>query len=252
MIFSTAPELLASSLGKLSRGAERCFFCGASCGQEFTTAEFVADSFTDRNSVASPASPFVCSGCVASMRNDLAEVALVNRSVQRPKADSSREGLQFRWFSWVVTATHSRAATPAHRELLREICLAPPNPPFAICIADGNKHQLYRTPVNHSVGRVMLNCEGSIVRYSPEELADRLELTTRLIAVVGKGVSSLARIYDPSCDMGVVIQLDRDGQDAAIYESWTRVRMQSLSELAIWLSPGKDDARERLNMPAAA
>lgn len=243
----TAPDLLAAARGRLIRGPYRCFFCGTSCGDDFPAAQYVADSFTERGSVAFPGSPFVCAGCVESMRSDLPDAKLVTGDIQRPKADSKRAGLQFRWFSWLITPQEALAATPAHRDKLLTICLSPPAPPFALCIADGNKHQLYRTPVNHVAGRVAVNCEGTRVDYHPDELRDRLDLTIRIVAEVGKGASSIARLMDPAAEMGLALQMS----DAALLDEWRRVRNEPLSALALWLTPGKDDCRDTVIAPAA-
>lgn len=244
----TAPVLFAQARGEpYQPGGERCFFCGASCGQEYLASQFVADSFTERNAVACPASQYVCGGCVACLRSDLDSVPLIDGTTQRPK-EGKRPTLQVRWFSWVITEKQAQAATAAHRDLLLGVCLSPPAPPYAICIADGNRHQLYRTPVNLSRERIALNCEGTRVDYHPDELRDRLHLTMRLVAVCGKGGDSLTRLRDPLQDMGVVLQLARTYQDAAdLYEQWRLVRSQPLTDLALWLTPGKDDCNDRLN-----
>lgn len=247
----TASQLLAVALGEpLRNGAHLCFYCGASCDESFSTSKHVAESFTERNGVASPGSSFVCAGCVQAMRSDLGSVALIDGTEYRSKEGGKRkprEGasgvIQMRWFSWVLTERKAIAATPAHRQQLLGTCLSPPDVPFAICIADGNKHQLYRTPVNYSAERIAVNCEGVRVDYAPDELRERMELTVKLISVVGKGAGSLDRIYDDQSDMSVSLQLAKEFTDVeSMYGTWRAVRHQPLSSLAIWLSPGKDEA----------
>lgn len=248
----TAPQLLADALG-LSRktGAQRCFYCGGACDESFTAAEYVADSFTARDDVAAPASAFVCWGCVEALRSDVTSVPLIDGTTQVPKEGGTRL-IQMRWFSWIITSEKAVAATPGHRELLKQVCLNPPAPPFAICIADGNKHQLYKTPVNLATGRISLNCEGVRVNYHPDDLRERMHLTLRLVAAGGKGINSLERFYDPRQDCSVVLQLSRQYTDAAaIYEQWRAVRLEPLTDLAIFLTPGKDDARDCLESATA-
>jgi len=243
----TAPQLFARALGaELRDGGFLCFYCGAACDDSFSTRDYVADSFTERNSVAAPGSRFVCGGCVQAMRSDLDTVRMIDGSTQRPKEGATRL-LQVRFFSWVIAEGVALAATPAHRDLIHAACVSPPAPPFAICIADGNKHQLFRTPVNYSAGRVAVNCEGTRVDFHPEELIERLHLTMRIIGACGKGGDSLDRLTDPLQDMSVVLQLARVYSDAAdLFENWRTVRYDNLTRLAIWLCPGKDDCNARL------
>lgn len=248
----TAPLLLAKSSGiDLQCGRYGCFYCGGSCDGTYSARQYVADSFTERNAVVSPGSECVCRGCVEAMRSDLGSVPLIDGGIHRSKEGGKRkpkEGaagtIQVRWFSWLLTETEALAATPSHRTLLLAACLAPPSPPFAICIADGNKHQLFRTPVNHSRERIAVNCEGARVHYHPDELRERLHVTTRLIATVGKGAESIGRLMDPNSDMGVAVQLSiGDPEALPLFEQWREVRNEPLSALSIWLSPGKDEAR---------
>ena len=263
MYFSivTTPTLFARARGEpYTPGDHCCFYCGGACDSQHAARRYVADSFTERGSVACPGSPYVCGGCVACLRSDLGSVPLIDGTTHASKAggkrkprDGSAGTIQVRWFSWVVTGSTAVAATPAHREFLARVCLDPPETPYAICLADGNKHQLYKTPVNHSRERIAVNCEGVRVDYSPDELRERIDLCLRLIAVVGKGSKSLARLADQTCDMGVVLQLANHYSDAdALYAEWRRVRNQPLSDLAIFISPGKEDALERLDTGAAA
>ncbi len=250
----SAPTLLALARGvDPACGPYACFYCGAPCNGALSAADYVASSFTERNAVACPASPYVCAGCREALRSDLASVPLLDGTTFRSKEGGKRrpkEGasgtIQMRWFSWVLTQSAARAATPAHRDLLGAVCLSPPEPPFAICIADGNKHQLFRTPVNRQRERIAVNCEGTRVAYHPAELQNRLHLVARLVAVCGKGGSSLDRLMDSGQDMGVVLQLAREYADAdQLYHHWRDVRNDPLTGLAVWLTPGKDDCRAR-------
>jgi hypothetical protein len=257
----TAPELFALASGvPLNYGEHRCFYCGCPTDESFPARRYVADSFTERDAVACPGSKYVCGGCVQCLRSDLGSVPLIDGATYRSKADGKRkpregaEGvIQMRWFSWVLTREKALGATPAHRELLNGICLAPPEPPFAICIADGNKHQLFRTPVCHSLERVSLNCEGTRVECHPEDLRDRLQLVMRLVAVVGKGADSLKRLMDPMSEMNVVLQLANHYDDAGeLFQAWRAVRCEPTTNLAIWLAPGKQEASECITRTAAA
>jgi hypothetical protein len=60
----TASSLFAS---KNSEGVNRCYYCGTVCGDEYHTADYVKDTFTNRDIVRYPGFEFVCIGCVESM-----------------------------------------------------------------------------------------------------------------------------------------------------------------------------------------
>lgn len=244
----TAPQLFAAARGvSVDRDSASCFYCGGRCGESLSVADYVADSFTERDAVACPGSPFVCGGCVEALRSDLESIPLISGETQTPKEGSTR-GLQVRWFSWVISPAGAFAATPAHRDLVAAACLNPPEPPFAICLADGNKHQLFRTPVNHSRETVAMNCEGTRVIYGPDELRDRLNLTMRMVAACGKGTDSVKRLMNPAAEISVALQMgstyDADTIDSLLGR-WRAVRNEPLTELAIWLCPGKEQAIER-------
>lgn len=249
----TAPQLLAQARGRsIESGNRQCFYCGGACGESFTVAEYVAESFTERDAVAAPGSDHVCGGCVEALRSDLDSIPLISGETQRPK-DGSTRGLQVRWFSWVISPAGACAATPAHRALLEAACITPPSPPFSIAICDGNKHQLFRTPVNYAVGSVSLNIEGTRVTYRPDELESRLGLTMRMVAACGKGTDSLRRLMDPASEISVALQMgatyDAD-TIGALFGDWRRVRNEPLTKLALWLCPGKEDAIQRLSSAA--
>lgn len=242
----TTTQLFAASRGvPLNQGDHRCFYCGGSCDDSLPTVRYVGKAFTERNQVGSPGSPCVCSGCVESIRSDVASVPMIDGTEKLGKDGKAK--IQIRWFSWVITTGKSLAATPAHRDLLKAICLDPPEPPFAICIADGNKHQLYQTPLNHSRDRIAVNCEGQIAHFSAEELRDRMRLTMKIVAAMGKGSDAVSRLYDPQKEMSVVLQIAGTYPNAdELFQAWQAVRCQALTHLAFWLTPGGEDCRNEL------
>lgn len=240
----TATQLFAEYRGiTVKSGAERCFFCGANCDNSLLSADCVAESFMERDLVRAPHSDFVCDGCAESMRSDIPFVEMLDGERKLPKAGSSRL-IQVRWFSWIIANGKSLAATPAHRDLIAETCLNPPKPPFAICVADGNKHLLYRTPVNHNQENIAVMCEGELIYFTPQQLRERLFLMMRVISICGKGGDSITRLLDPQQNMSVAMQLN--AWDDSLFSDWLAVRDEPLTSLAIWLCPGKDDCLERL------
>jgi hypothetical protein len=165
-----------------------------------------------------------------------AEITLIDGEIRR--------GQKVRGYSWVVTANSALAATKAHLEQLRALCLDPPEPPFAIVLTDsGQTHQLYRGTVNHSreVVTVTLEAEpvtyraGQRVFYRPDELAPRLDLCGRLIAATGKPA-----LREPITQRFALAVMERYCDGEALLNLWTRVREQPLSRLAAWISPAKE------------
>lgn len=241
---TTASALFGASRGRpVPPGPHVCYFCGVSCDAALSVDDHVSESFMDWDSVRAPGSRHVCAGCAESMRSDIESVEMIDGEIKRPK-DGSTRLIQIRWFSWLLYEGRAYAATPAHRDRIASLCLSPPATPFAICIADGNKHQLFRTPLNHSRKRVVVNCEGTIVVYSPDDLRDRLTLAMRVVGVCGKGGDSLDRLMDPRQNMSVALQLNN--ADVSLFPSWLAVRDEPLTTLAVWLCPGKEDCLDRL------
>lgn len=223
----TATQLFA---GVAPSGDEACFFCGGQCGVEYTAKEFVKDSFTERDQVFCGGSEFVCGGCVAAM-DEKADITLMD--------GERRSGQKTRNYSWVFTEKIRLAATKAHREQIADACLNPPEPPFAICIADGQKHQLWRTPVSSSQSVVSLNLEGVQVVYSPDDLRERLVSVKQIIACAGKTAVTSA---EPSRRLWQRLAMRLPPQRVhELCAWWDRVRLDPLTRLTVWIAPGKDE-----------
>jgi hypothetical protein len=224
MIYHTAPELLAASRGKLNRGPHRCFYCGAPCGEDYAAAEWVKESFTSRDTICGGG--FVCSGCT---------IALDERAVVEFNDGTRREGQKTRCYSWFLTPAKAIAATKAHLEWLRGLCLDPPEPPFSLVLSEsGQKHLLYRGVVCNSLKQCVVTLEGERVDFTPEALRDRLLLCRKLIAATGK--PALAEPLSPNSAMRIIAH----HHDDALPYTWNAVREQPLSRLAAWLAPAKE------------
>lgn len=227
----TVPELMLSLVsGVESAGDHRCYYCGAPCGDARTVKEHVKPTFTARSSVARPGSGHVCEGCVLCLRQDAA-LTLIDGET---RTDQKSQG-----YSWVLGGGKVVAATKAHVNQLREVCLSPPEPPFAIVLSDsGQRHWLYCGVVNHASDPIVVTLEGERVRYSPDELRARLDLCGRLVAATGK--PALAEPVDVRF-AAAVMEYHSDGQ--SLVETWDVVRTESLSRLAGWLTQKKEECR---------
>jgi hypothetical protein len=223
----SVPALLAAAIGVPCAGDRPCFFCGAACDGGNPASDHVKDSFTGRQGVRAPGSDSVCSGCVLALRED-AEVDQIDGARRRVVKGCMRA------FSWVITADRALAASKAHLKQLREICLSPPAPPFALVLSDSGKtHQLYRGVVNRGGPVVSLTLEGERIDYRPADLADALALAGRVAAACGKPALDAP-------DAGRAIRLFARYPDSAdgILIDWQSRAGSPTWRLATWLSPG--------------
>lgn len=243
----TATQLLANCYGiPLDEGEHRCFFCGASCdggrplyGRTREVARAgkvrhvpdprIKSTFTDWPSVACPASDFCCAGCDLAMREKATDVP-------------GREGRpqKMRNYSWVLAAGRPpRALTKADRAELRAACLDPPDPPYAIALAEtGQRHVLFRTPVNGSRDPVSVRLDAARIDYRVAALRDRLRLAHRLAQLFG-----VSRLASPAIPVGAIIRAAAEAGDEAadLAAAWERVRGEPLSALAIFLTSKPED-----------
>ena len=170
----------------------------------------------------------MCGGCVAAM-SETATIELPDGTI--------RENQKVRCYSWVATKDRSVAATKAHRLWLRDICLNPPEPPYMICLSDsGQKHLLYRSAVCHSRQVVTVTLELQKIVYSVRDLRERYELAVSMAAATGK--PPLAGGLSLRQQMAVV---ELHGTDVNL-TTWLRVAEEPLSQLAVWLCPGKKES----------
>lgn len=230
-VVRTVPELMLRLVsGRESAGDRLCYYCGACCGEDHTVKEWVKPTFTARATVARPGSGHVCAGCVLCLRQD-AELTLIDGEV--------RAGQKSQGYSYVLGGGRVVAATKAHIDQLRAVCLDPPEPPFAVVLSDsGQRHWLYCGVVNHARESVVVTLEGERVRYSPDELRGRLDLCGRLVAATGK--PALAEPVDVRFAAAVMGRY-RDGE--TLVERWEQVRTEPLSRLAGWLTSKKEDCQ---------
>lgn len=227
---STPSILLASSHGVADDGLNRCYFCGCRCEGE-PLAGYVKDTFTGYNSVACPGSERICKGCVLAMRSECV-VDMIDGS----RFEVTRGGL--RLFSWVLTEDRAIAASKAHLDALRAVCLSPPEPPYAIVLSDsGQTHQIYRGIVGRSRDSAVLTLETMPVHYRPDDLADLLTVAGKLAACMGKPALTSVRLPVAFAAKA----MDRYSDGNLLIGRWVRVAGSPLGRLAAWLCPRKED-----------
>lgn len=229
---TTVPHLFAVAHGLDCLGPHRCFFCGAPCGEEYPAKDRVLDSFTGRSEVAAPGSGWVCQGCVLCMDEDC-DLTFVDGSTKHIARNAKR------MHSWIVTRQSTLAANKSHLARLRELCVSPPEPPYAIVLSDsGKRHLLYRGAVVHSAEHATVTLEFERVDYQTSVLIDLLGITGRISAAAGK-----PSLTDrPLSLFAARNTIERYRSGEMIIAAWDRERNSPLGRLARWLTPKKEDS----------
>jgi hypothetical protein len=226
---TSVPHLLAMTHGERCTGMYRCFFCGAPALERWAAADFVRESFTGRAGVVAPGSPWICNGCVFALRESC-DVTMITGEIRHvPKA-------AMRAFSWVITKNIAYAASKANRDLLANICMRPPKPPYAIVLSDSGKtHLLYRGVVNHDNGPVTLTLETELITYHPDALAALLDVAGQIVAAAGKPTLSIHPL--PLLDAVKAMERRKDCERAV--DIWSHLGDSPIGHLAAWLTPKK-------------
>lgn len=226
----TTPELLARAFGVQPRaGDHRCFYCGAPC--DGRNPSDVKATFTDWAIVRAPDSRYRCDGCELAMRESAEDIP-------------GREGRpqKMRNYSWIITEEKAIALTKADRPAMREACLNPPKPPFAIALAEtGQLHILFRTPINWQREPIALQLDKLTITYRQEELEQILGISTRIAAVIGT-----SHLLEPPT-FGDAVRLHRAMgvvEAERLVESWQRLCGMPQWRLAVFLT-SKESTNER-------
>lgn len=223
---NTAPQLFASAHGRICAGPHSCFYCGAQCDETHGTKEYVSDTFTDWGIVANPIGQFVCEGCVLAM----------DEKAAMPGRDKPQK---IRTYSWVIYENIATPFTKGELEALRNECVRMTADVRSIVIAaSGQKHLIFRAPVNRQAETTIVQFELEQVVYRSGELRTRLSLAARLIAATGKP----ALQGEPNISLPIkAAEYWRHG--ARLAADWNRVHSEPLSRLALYLSPGMEDCQ---------
>lgn len=222
----TPSALLASALGMPNHGDHPCCYCGTRCNIEYQ----LPDSFTAMDTLAYPASPYICTGC---------------KFITAASQGQSPDGKPWMW-SWIITkesaTRHALCAmlgserVTAGREALLQACLNPPDPPYVILLCQaGRTHSLYRSRVCRSAGQPAACMDGVNITYSPDELKTRTGLCLEVASVFGV---KAARDRLP-------IQVSRwDQEYLDLIEKWHEVLHQPVTQIAAALFPYRKDENE--------
>lgn len=231
----SVPHLLALAHGIDCAGPHACFYCMSPCGDDNPASVHVKSSFTGRNEVPAPGSPWVCDGCMIALRED-AEIVQVDGTRRRVTRGCMRA------FSWLITADRAVAASKAHLDRLRAICLDPPPAPWSLVLSDsGQKHLLYRGVVNRDDRAPhVVTLEAERVEYRPDELRRLLRAAGHYCAATGK--PALVGPIAASGAMKVIERYPREGE--SIVDGWGRAWSTPIGRLAAWLCGPRDECQE--------
>jgi len=229
----TASELFAGR--NHNNGDHNCYYCGASCDDQYKTADYVKETFTNRDIVKYPQSQYVCIGCVKSLGNGEDEMPFIDGTT---KIRENARGMCPRMYSWILFPDHKLAGTKAHIKQWREILLNPPDPPFAIVLAEsGQKQLIFRAPVAMDKNSFSILLEDEAIEVIPEQLAERIEMCTPICAALGKPA------LEGDISFLSYTRYQEYHGEIESFEKWLAIRSEPLSRLAAWLSKSKEDAQ---------
>lgn len=238
-------QIFAESRGvECPGGLHRCWYCGGACDDSIPRKDWVKPTTTVWQYARASSSDYVCAGCAESLAWK-SWAPVFGEDVPRGRFEHPEKRFQkparILSYSWVVTPEKSTAYTKAHIAELRRICLDPPNPPFGIVLADsGQKQQMWLGEVNLVRDPVSVLLEEERIDYVRSELAERIDLASRVCAATGKPALSEPAGFNAYRNAA---ELFGDEEGIALVDAWNEVREEPMSRLAAWLCPNKEDSR---------
>lgn len=212
-----ASMLLASVHGRSIEGDRPCFYCGNPANVPLV----LSNSFNEWYACANPSSDMICAGCAVS----LDEKAHIEG---RDKPQKTRN------WSWLICETAAEPVGQIAR--LRQVCLDPPSPPWALTVAvSGQKHLIWRAPVNLSNDVCVVQMELERVVYRPAGLRQRLALAMRICAASGKPCLT----EEP--DAGLLMRLLDSGLAEEEINDWFERAAEPINQLAAHICPPKEE-----------
>ncbi len=229
----TATQLFLMAGGGEEPGPNsgKCYYCGAVCSDQHTKAFHVQDTFTNRDVVLYPGSPYICAGCVEASGAGPDKMEMLDGTI---RVRENQRGMQPRMYSWVITANQRWAATKSHIAQLREVILNPPEPPFVIVLADsGQKQLLFRAPVAYDKNRFPVMLEELVVDVYVSELSRALDAADALAEAIGKPA-----LLAPNT-MSLWIACEAHHGTTEPMEAWGEWKNTPTGKLAAWLAKAK-------------
>lgn len=212
MNYRAATSLIATCSGNYT-----CFYCGNPAEGKL----ILSSSYVEWWTVAQPESRHICLGC-EWMINEKREIH------GKDKLQKTRN------YSWLIQSGKQTPMTKANKAELTALLLSPPEPPWALALAEsGQKHLLFRTPVNtDNAPPHAVQLETDTIVYTPDSLRERMTLARQVVAAVGhKGAAEI------SAGMAIAAGYE-------LTEQWEQVIGEPLTKLAMFLTPGQKECKE--------
>ncbi len=223
--------------GKSEPGEDVCAFCAAQIKGELAKKDFIKDTFTDYGDLLSPGSPYICSGCAASLGDCVQPLRMIDGTQKTDKPGAGRP-LANRMFSWVCHGDTVLAATKAHVRQLRAFILdAPVGEECAVVLSDsGQKHHIFKTPVFIADGRnVAVRLEDETIRAEVSLLALWLDILDSMTEKIGKPA-----LLDTPSPMQVSMLLEAGLSESNTLKWFQELQGTPFGRLAAWLARPKD------------
>jgi hypothetical protein len=231
----TASQLFSGT--RHNPGMHHCLFCGADCDGTYLSKDYVKGTFTNWDVIKYPGSKYVCRGCVEALGLGDDEILMLDGTTKTRK---NVFGMAPRMYSWILTKDSRIAFTKTHISLIRDILCGGdiPDPPFAIIMADsGQKHLIFRSPVAMGKNDFPVMLEEEIIQVIPARLKEFIELTTPIVAAIGK--PALLKEFN----IGIYIAYEKYHGNIEMIEAWQKINHTPLGRLAAWLAKNKEDAQ---------
>lgn len=211
-VMRAATSLIADCCGEYA-----CFYCG----NPADIALKLSSSYVEWWTVAQPESGHICRGCEWML-------------LEKREIPGKQKLQKTRNYSWLIQTGKQTPMTKANKAELAALLLSPPEPPWALALAEsGQKHLLFRTPVNaDSEPPYAVQLETDTIVYTPDALRERMQLSRQIVAAVGhKGSAEI------SAGMAIAAGYE-------LTEQWEQVIGEPLTKLAMFLTPGQKECKE--------
>lgn len=204
-----------------------CFLCGGETnGKGQSTKKAIKKTFTDHPYARALGSQAVCEACA---------FCLSHRELR----------------NYAIVATKKQLLHPA-RDVIRDMLIEPPEPPFVMCIAtSGQKWLHFKSQVNYSREAFAVNLEESCIQIVPLQIREMVEMAEYLYTTFTKdeiltGSYNQKRIKDFGLDRFV----EYEGEVA-------KIRGSQIFELAVFVAqkqelPEEEKQEVKQRAPAAS
>lgn len=205
--------MLAPALIESSKGSDNCFYCGHAAADAYDPPA----AFTGWSEIACPQSRSICGGCTWML-----DQKRIVAGKDKPQKTQN--------YSWLIESDKQTLYSKAHKSEITDVLLSPPHAPWAFAIAEsGQKHLIFRTPVNHDNDETLaVQLEMETVFYRPKQLRDRINLAKSVVAAIGhKGAAA------PTVTLAICANGD-------LAQQWMEVFNEPLTRLALYVCPSKE------------